>query len=310
MVFSKNNSNFIKGFAIMLVMAAHYSQWYLAEGNQATMVFFLLSKLGRYGVALFFAISGYGLVISAEKGLNKQFLIRRLANTYFPYIVIQGGILLIGTRPIFFWDIMELLLGIKAWFVCVIIVFYFLFYMAWKSVNHKITFLSVGVVIVSVAFALIWQDEVWYSSNISFVLGVIAGYYRNVILRVNCKKIWMCLGAGAGFAVSVIIYTVCAGNNNVVYLFFKIIASALWVVFALLFYSIIKMPKNVFVEQIGRTSLEIYLLHMTVLEILGNVIPDKNIFRLILSIIVTILFAIVLNQIFNKVRQYCGMVKK
>lgn len=64
---SKNASMFLRGIGTFLVILAHYSQWYLtmADGNN---IWQLLSKTGRYGVAIFFVVSGYGLVFSVRGG--------------------------------------------------------------------------------------------------------------------------------------------------------------------------------------------------------------------------------------------------
>lgn len=79
-------SMFLRGIGTLLVILAHYSQWYvMVEGSN--IIWYLLTKLGRYGVAVFFLVSGYGLVFSAKKGVTTEWIIRRVMHVYFPYLV-------------------------------------------------------------------------------------------------------------------------------------------------------------------------------------------------------------------------------
>ena len=67
--FGKQDSYFLRSIATMMVIVAHYSNYIYGLNENRTWN--LLSKLGRYGVAIFFLVSGYGLVYSIkEKNLN------------------------------------------------------------------------------------------------------------------------------------------------------------------------------------------------------------------------------------------------
>lgn len=54
---SKYNSKMIKGIAALLVIIAHYSRRYLSLGNGG-IIWMLLMKAGRYGVAIFLPFRG------------------------------------------------------------------------------------------------------------------------------------------------------------------------------------------------------------------------------------------------------------
>ena len=124
---SKETSGLIRAVAMLMVVTAHFSQWY-TKAADAGVVVGLLTKLGRYGVAMFFAISGYGLVSSALSGLDRSYFKKRLANVYLPYLVLSFLIRLFTADG---WSFRELCLwlgGCDAWFVSVILVFYIIFY--------------------------------------------------------------------------------------------------------------------------------------------------------------------------------------
>lgn len=70
-ILSKHLNGRLKEIAAILVLAVHCAQWYMTQARP-NMVIALIAKLGRYGVNIFFLVSGYGLVCSAERGLKKS----------------------------------------------------------------------------------------------------------------------------------------------------------------------------------------------------------------------------------------------
>lgn len=54
---TREECSFLRGAAALFVVVAHYCQWYGAQ-TDAGILCILLSKLGRYGVSIFFALSG------------------------------------------------------------------------------------------------------------------------------------------------------------------------------------------------------------------------------------------------------------
>lgn len=86
---SKSVSNAIKIMAAVLVMLSHYSQYICANNLSDSLIFSIISSLGGYlGVALFFFLSGYGLMESEKNShLNAiKFLKKRLLKVYLPVI--------------------------------------------------------------------------------------------------------------------------------------------------------------------------------------------------------------------------------
>lgn len=51
--------------------------------------------------------------------------------------------------------------------------FYILFYLGWKFLEHKILMIETGILIISMLLAAIFKDSLWYSSNISFGIGIL-----------------------------------------------------------------------------------------------------------------------------------------
>lgn len=87
---TKSTSNCIKFLAALLVAMHHYSQNVVAAGSD-NIFYFLCSTQGGYlGVAIFFFLSGFGLMESEQKhhlGLL-QFLKKRILKVYMPVLIV------------------------------------------------------------------------------------------------------------------------------------------------------------------------------------------------------------------------------
>ena len=63
-LFSRQISYALRGAAILMVMASHYGEWYAASIGIPALSQFLMG-LGRYGVDIFFLMSGYAMAKNA-----------------------------------------------------------------------------------------------------------------------------------------------------------------------------------------------------------------------------------------------------
>ena len=90
---SKETSNAVKVIAAIMVMFHHYSQYVMANSISESLFYQLLSTQGGYlGVAVFFFLSGYGLMESEQKShLNlSAFFKRRLLKVYLPVLLVTA----------------------------------------------------------------------------------------------------------------------------------------------------------------------------------------------------------------------------
>lgn len=82
----------LKGFACLMIALHHYSQYILSEGISNSLFYKVFSTQGGYaGVALFFFLSGYGLMESERKQHLSlfQFVIKRFWKIYKAVIIIN-----------------------------------------------------------------------------------------------------------------------------------------------------------------------------------------------------------------------------
>jgi len=80
-------------------MLHHYSQYVCANGLSDSFIYKALSMQGGYfGVAIFFFLSGYGLMESESKSHLKltDFIRRRILKVYLPILLVSGIWLLVS----------------------------------------------------------------------------------------------------------------------------------------------------------------------------------------------------------------------
>ncbi|MFQ8702802.1 MAG: acyltransferase family protein [Eisenbergiella sp.] len=133
---TKEQSMFLRGIAILMVIASHYAEWY-GDVLQNETVRYGLTRLGCYGVDKFFLVSGYGLVKSAgKKRIGGRFLWNRIKNTYLPYLLIvgltewYGG----GISGVEGWY--HYITGYNWWFIRNILLFYLLFFVVYRLADR------------------------------------------------------------------------------------------------------------------------------------------------------------------------------
>lgn len=96
----RNLTDFIKFMACMMIALHHYSQGMVVAGTHNPIYQLFSTQGGWLGVAIFFFLSGYGLMKSDMKYHLEAipFFKKRLLKTYFPAVVVSflwGGYMLI-----------------------------------------------------------------------------------------------------------------------------------------------------------------------------------------------------------------------
>lgn len=89
----RNFTSLIKFISCLMVAMSHYCGYALANGLSSNILYKLIAANGGYvGVALFFFLSGYGLMTSERlKHLSvAEFFKRRLIKTYVPAVVVSA----------------------------------------------------------------------------------------------------------------------------------------------------------------------------------------------------------------------------
>ena len=191
-LFSKEASAWFRGIAILMVILSHYAQWWSwfhVEEGFRELVRLALSKMGPYGVAIFFLFSGYGLAKSAGKErITFYFVIRRLINVYIPYLIIVFLIEALSGGFESSRDFLRILHGQDFWYMTVIFLFYIGFIIIWFAVKNKhMRMLLLCLFLYGCNYMLKegGKQDFWYLSNWAFPIGVGSAVYEEKI-----KAVW------------------------------------------------------------------------------------------------------------------------
>lgn len=176
----------LRGIAIIMVIVSHYVMWFMDIVTNEP-VRYAMSRLGIYGVDIFFLVSGYGLAKSAaRKKVGWSYWKSRLQNTCVPYWLIAVAIELWLKSE---WTpklCYRLLTGYEYWFIRNILIFYFAFFIVFRLTQKNWLRL---VLLAAVVFGYSWwlmeigRASFWFVSNLSFVIGVALALYEKKLLR-------------------------------------------------------------------------------------------------------------------------------
>ena len=176
----KRETDWFRGMAAVMVVLSHYAEWWTwfaqTEGNAET-VRLAVSKLGVYGVDIFFLFSGYAMVKSlGQERMHPQFIWKRIKNVYIPYFLVVGCIELLSGGFTSLRDFWEFANGSDYWYMAVLFIFYIGFIAVYTIMGGKAPRCAAFCVFTYV-FTCILRDrgmqDFWFVSNIAFAIGVV-----------------------------------------------------------------------------------------------------------------------------------------
>ena len=187
-LFSRQISYALRGVAILMVMASHYGEWYAASIGIPALSQFLMG-LGRYGVDIFFLMSGYAMAKNAvvpnatvkeaaERKPGCAFWAKRLRGTYVPYLILAGIIEICAGGAVTPARVVRYLLAQDYWFIFNIMVFYLAFFAAFQARRFRIVSLTLFTAAFSAILCKMGRQDFWYVSNLAFPLGGACGLYE------------------------------------------------------------------------------------------------------------------------------------
>lgn len=273
---SKHETICIKGICAVEVVLCHIYAYY-----HAGIAMKLFNKAAYIPVAMFFLISGYGLVLSADSKRNyiSVFLKNRLSKLYIPLwisLVLNAMLrLMLGAKREYAVSaIVKDIVGLNAiWFFVVIVIYYLCFYFVWKITKGKnsVAILSILTVLQCVGCCAMNMNKAYYTSSFGFVLGMLLARDKEnnwqkiekIIHEIQTNRI-LDLIIFVVAAVSCIIYLRYSNTVFVGQLLFRNMLGVLIVciIMALLYYF---RAGNRISEMLGKYSYEIFLIHPTVI---------------------------------------------
>ena len=258
MIDSKTSRVF-RGLAILMVIGSHFAASMYAETVRPIAKEFV-SSLGVYGVDIFFMLSGYGLVKSATQGITKRFVLKRIVNTYLPYLLVVGFFAIIEKSITSSKQLFNLLIGYDYWYMCVLFAFYIMFMIIYKFGKFKEVLITVEVIAFSVCLSNAGKADFWYISNSAFLVGIYGASleikfgdkFEDFIKKSNMLGIMSLL--------SIIAWFIYSGNGEI---WAHILFSTLFT-FAVFMLCVEIYGGGLLLAAVGRYTLYIYLLHQRI----------------------------------------------
>lgn len=285
---SRESSYYLKGIASILIIFSHYLSQLNSEMNLEIGAFKIYKNWGTLAVAVFFFLSAYGNYFSYKTNNNLSKFLFKFLSIYIPSLIfsildtlLNGGIKIdnfIGTVTFYsnFWFVFELL------------IFEITLHISLKIKNSPdVLILFITSMLFTILFFIINEDEYWYSSNLSFVVGYTVAKFeqkRNKKIFVDILRLVI---IGIGFIISTVVFMV-FDYNRIIILISKNMASVLFVLFIYIVFNYLTVKPNI-LALLGKTSLYLYIIHLTFLHKAIELNINMSIF-LIFSIILSSLF--------------------
>ena len=294
---SNKSTKSLKGILALLIIFHHVSQK-ITTGE----VFSNFSYMGRYIVALFFFLSGYGLFFQYSNNATymKNFLRKRLTRILIPFFVFifiyvfyratLGEVINMNFFLSFLKEHNNIIYN--GWFINNIIVLYIIFYISFMKKDSKLAVFKVVFLTLVYIFWEVYQSHGdWeYVSTMSFLLGMFWMKKRGVIDRLIERNYFIYL---VSFSILMYIfqnYEVILKEIDVLntYVYYGIVGNLRTMVFVVYFLLLINRLNfsNKYMDFLGGISFEIYMIHGLVMHYFSRFFVSSELNDVIYTIVV------------------------
>ena len=308
---SNKSTKSLKGLLALLIIFHHISQKITTGENFSNFEY-----MGRYIVALFFFLSGYGLYFQYSNNATymENFLKKRLVRIFIPFFVFiviyviyratLGEVINVNFFLSFWKDHSNIIYN--GWFINSIIVLYVIFYVSFvgkdsKVAEYKLVFLTLVYI-----FWKAYQDHGdWeYVSIMAFLLGVFWMKNRISIDKFIEKNYFIFL---VSFSILMYVfrhYEDIMKNIGITnkYVYYGIVGNLCTMVFVVYFLLLTNKLNfsNKYLDFLGNISFEIYMIHGLVMHYLGKFFVSSGVNDVLYTIVVlfiSIVFAYYIKKL-------------
>ncbi len=307
-VLSKQATNWFRGIAAIMIVLSHYAEWWTwftpTEGN-AEVIRLAISKLGPYGVSIFFLFSGYAMVKSlGQERMYPEFIWKRIKNVYLPYFIIVGIIELLSGGFSSVQDFWSFASGYDYWYMFVLFILYIGFIAIWTILGGRGLRVGTFVVFTWLISYMLYSkgmQDFWFISNIAFAIGVTVGEYeenaKGFIERAGIFTL-IVLAMGMVFVVYTGLFPKTGVETGVDEwkLWKEVGAAAIWAILILIIASKWRIY-NKGIMALGRSSLYVYLTHTYIFMRCVNNFNFSFAARFLISAIITVAVSLICNRL-------------
>ena len=294
---SNKSTKSLKGLLALLIIFHHISQKITAGENFSNFEY-----MGRYVVALFFFLSGYGLYFqySNNETYMENFLKKRLVRIFIPFFVFiviyviyratLGEVVNVDFFLSFWKDHSNIIYN--GWFINSIIVLYVIFYVSFVNKDSKISEYKLVFLTLVYIFWKAYQDHGdWeYVSIMAFLLGVFWMKNRVYIDKFLEKNYFIFL---VSFSILMYVfrhYEVIMKNIGITnkYVYYGIVGNLCTMIFVVYFLLLANKLNfsNKYLDFLGDISFEIYMIHGLVMHYLGKFFVSSGVNDVLYTIVV------------------------
>ena len=306
---SRDGTNAVRGIFILLILASHFIP-YVSVLTQPLDTCYLRIRtfLGQFVVTMFLFYSGYGVTLSfEEKGeqYKRTFLVKRVLHTLLIfdlsipfYFTVQASLGNKYTLGEYFLSMLAWKnLGNSNWYIFVILVLYFISWVAAKVCNHRnalqnVFIHSVGIFVFTQLLMCANKESWWYNTLFCYPLGVVFYYLRKHVEQFLSKSgsYYLCFLITAG--VFFLIHKIWKFH-----LFFYEMDALLFTILVILITMKLEI-RNLFLRSAGKYLNELYLTHRIPMILLGQIpyIKERVHLYFVLSVFSAVLCAILFRR--------------
>ena len=308
---SNKSTKSLKGLLALLIIFHHISQKITTGENFSNFEY-----MGRYVVALFFFLSGYGLYFQYSNNATymENFLKKRLVRIFIPFFVFiviyviyratLGEVVNVDFFLSFWKDHSNIIYN--GWFINSIIVLYVIFYVSFVNKDSKISEYKLVFLTLVYIFWKAYQDHGdWeYVSIMAFLLGVFWMKNRVSIDKLLEKNYFIFL---VSFSILMYVfhyYEDIMKNIGITnkYVYYGIVGNICTMVFVVYFLLLINKLNfsNKYLGFLGDISFEMYMIHGLVMHYLGKFFVSSGVNDVLYTIVVlfvSIVFAYYIKKL-------------
>ena len=309
---TKQDSNYIKGFAAIGVLLAHLQDFMEYGTSEYSLFLRPFSFLGGMGVLLFFFLSGYGIFQGyAKKPTTMHYWKNRILHVMIPAFAITLLIVIViyaldgrtfsGVQ--FFFDLMT-----TQWYIIAALIMYLVFFLSWCIARGRVPLLMVvdviGCLVVIALFYSQGFPSRWYTGLFLFPAGMMVAWMSDGILHMSKTKKW----------IGLTLFFLLFGITGFGYAHFKgtdpgscmKTLSGICLGFLAVYFVQLFEGGNRAIRWVGECSLYIYLCHVGVLSVVSILANRTDLFEghrevwVYPILATTLLFAAICRLIFGK----------
>lgn len=304
-------TKYLKGILALIVVFCH-----IQYDRINLPIFKVFNYVGDFAVALFFFLSGYGLMsqyIKKRQEYLKDFLSKRILKLIIIYVVF----IVIYTLTYFangtfktVNDLLKVIFSKKlivahSWYIIDILILYLIFWISAKLFKNNYKKIILSILILSILGIILFiglgYSECWYVSILSFVLGMIYKECQEEIEKIDNKTIYLCFGIGLLVFLGLQFMIGKIPNILIQKYIMSFIKNFACICFVIIVVNIGKKVqfKNPIYEFVGKISLELYLIHGLYENIFKNItiISNSNLIYGILVLGISVFTAYLIHKL-------------